>query len=114
ARRRWSCRGPARSRRRASTTSPDAAPPGVAASSSPRDVLVQRGVEVADPALLVAAERQARPRRGPQTPLDAGERGAVLVEDPAEDAELGHVAPRLVGPEDPGRGGRRALAPLGD
>ena len=61
------------------------------------EVLVERRVEVADPALLVAREVGARLHGRVEATLDPPERRAVLVEDAPEEAELGRVGPGLVG-----------------
>src|SRR5690606_9680376 len=71
-----------------------------------RQVAVERGMEVADAALLVAPEGGARSHRRPQPALDPPERRSVLVEHPAEDAELRRIRPALVRAEVPRRRGR--------
>src|SRR5438128_2365010 len=76
------------------------------------EVGVEGDVVVPDAALLVAPDRDVRLHRRVQPALYATERGAVLVQDAAEVAELGNVGPRLVLAEVAGRHGRGA-GPVG-
>src|SRR5579872_1553427 len=99
------CRGPGRTRPAANGRAP--APPDDAPPVSSPEVLAQRGVEVADPALLVPRERH-RLGAGFEAALDAAQGRRVLVEDAPEVPELRSVGPPFVGTEVPGGCGRRA------